>query len=119
MNTNHSDSKLDALLTKHLARDDQAADASAARVYAALNAKPLPRQHRDFVWRWPSVLLDLDFAPAWTRVAALACCAALGFLIGIAGLDGQFDPAGAAPFASRSDVSPIDFEPEPLTGLRP
>ena len=37
------------------------------------------------------VLLDWQFAPAWPRMAALACCAALGFYVGIAGLDRRFD----------------------------
>jgi hypothetical protein len=50
----------------------------------------------------------------------LACCAVLGFFIGIAGLDhgyGRLD----APFtaAGRADIGSIVFEPEPLTGARP
>src|SRR3974390_2405405 len=47
---------------------------------------PLPRQKIP-LWRLPNVLLDWQFAPAWPRVAALACCAVLGFAVGIAGLD--------------------------------
>src|SRR5512139_3469843 len=54
-------------------------------------AGPLPRQ-KFALWRLPSVLLDWQFAPAWPRVAALACCAALGFFIGIAGIDRQIVP---------------------------
>ncbi len=66
-----------------------------------------------------AVLLDWQFAPAWPRVAALACCAALGFVIGIAGVDRRFD--GGAPFAvaSRGDLGSVVFEPEALTGARP
>ena len=80
---------------------------------------PLPRQKVP-LWRLPAVLLDWQFAPAWPRVAALACCAALGFIIGIAGLDRHFDGPNA-PFAvaSRADLGSIVFEPEPLTGARP
>jgi hypothetical protein len=53
-------------------------------------------------------------------MAALACCAALGFVIGIAGIDRRFD-AGVVPFAiaSHSDIGSIVFEPEALTGARP
>jgi hypothetical protein len=118
MTTDQPDTKLDALLTRHLRRDTDDGPA-AARVFAALSAKQLPRQHGWLTRRWPNILLEWDFTPAWPRVAALAGCAALGFLIGIAGLDGQFDPAGAATFASRGDFSAFTFDPEPLTGLRP
>jgi len=80
---------------------------------------PLPRQ-KFALWRWPSVLLDWQFAPAWPRVAALACCAALGFGIGLAGLDRQFDVANASFAASsRADIGSVVFEPEALTGARP
>ena len=80
---------------------------------------PLPRQKLP-LWRLPSVLLDWQFAPAWPRMAALACCAALGFVIGIAGLDRPFDRL-VVPFAvaNRTDIGSIVFEPEPLTGARP
>jgi len=93
-------------------------DAAVARVLKRLSG-PLPRQKMP-LWRLPGVLLDWQFALAWPRVAALACCAALGFAIGIAGLDRQFDGPGA-PFtvASRADLGSIVFEPEPLTGARP
>jgi hypothetical protein len=95
------------------------ADAAAvARVHARLES-PLPRQ-KIALWRLPAVLLDWQFAPAWPRVAALAGCAALGFIIGIAGLDHRFGTPDA-PFAvaSRSDLGSIVFEPEPLSGARP
>ena len=93
-------------------------DAAAARVLKRLNS-PLPRQ-KIALWRLPLVLLDWQFAPAWPRVAALACCAALGFYVGIAGLDRHFDQLDA-PFtvASQSDVGAIVFEAESLTGARP
>jgi hypothetical protein len=53
-------------------------------------------------------------------MAALACCAALGFVIGIAGIDRRIDSSNA-PFAvaSRTDLGGIVSEPEALTGARP
>ena len=96
----------------------QTDEAAVGRVLERL-AGPLPRQKFAF-WRLPSVLLDWQFAPAWPRVAALACCAALGFGIGLAGLDRHFDVANASfAAASRADLGSIVFEPEALTGARP
>jgi hypothetical protein len=80
---------------------------------------PLPRQKVP-LWRWPAVLLDWQFAPAWPRVAALAGCAALGFVIGIAGVDRRFEQRDASfTAANRADLGSIVFEAEPLTGARP
>jgi hypothetical protein len=98
--------------------DETADEAAAGRILKRLSG-PLPRQKVP-LWRLPAVLLDWQFAPAWPRVAALACCAALGFVIGIAGLDRRFDPSGA-PYSivSRADLGSVVFEPEPMTGARP
>ena len=92
-----TDEKLEKFLERTLQRSaaaPQADDAAVERIMKRL-AGPLPRQKMPF-WRWPVVLLDWQFAPAWPRVAALACCAMLGFFIGIAGLDRSFDRADAA-----------------------
>ena len=62
--------------------------------------------------------LDWQFTPAWPRVAALACCAAIGFMIGITGLDRPFEGASTT-VASRNDITSVVFEPEALTGARP
>jgi hypothetical protein len=116
MNKDQSQDFLDAAL-KCLTQAPRQDDAAAARVLARLAS--LPRQ-KVSLWRLPGVLLDWEFAPAWPRVAALACCAALGFVIGIAGLDrgyGRLDAPFAA--AGRADFGSIVFEPEPLTGARP
>lgn len=87
-------------------RDDQAA---ADRVLKRLTA-PLPRQQTAW-WRLPAVLLDWEFAPAWPRVAVLATCAALGFAIGMIGLDQQVDTADAAlAFVSRADFGGVVFD---------
>lgn len=83
------------------------ADAAAAgRIMKRLNG-PLPRQKISF-WRLPEVLLDWQFAPAWPRVAALACCAALGFMVGIAGIGRSYDQPGS-PFSAtdRADLGSI------------
>jgi hypothetical protein len=74
--------------------DNIADDAAVARVLTRL-AAPLPRQKMP-LWRLPAVLLDWQFAPAWPRMVVLASCAALGFLIGMVGLDRTFDRADAA-----------------------
>ena len=108
---------LEAALKRHT-QAPPADDAAVERVLKRLSG-PLPRQKMP-LWRLPGVLLDWQFAPAWPRMAALACCAALGFVIGIAGVDRRFD-AGVVPFAiaSHSDIGSIVFEPEALTGARP
>ena len=117
MNKKQLQDFLEATLKRHT-QAPPADDAAVERVLKRLSG-PLPRQKMP-LWRLPGVLLDWQFAPAWPRVAALACCAALGFVIGIAGLDRGFGTPGA-PFAlaSRADLGSIVFEPEALTGARP
>src|SRR5262245_35456958 len=93
-------------------------EAAVNRVLSRVSG-PLPGQKRPF-WRLPSVLLDWQFAPAWPRMAALACCAALGFFVGIAGLDRRFDDPAAAPaIVGGGGIGSITFEPEAFTGARP
>ena len=91
--------------------------AAAERVLKRLSG-PLPRQKMPR-WRLPNVLLDWQFAPAWPRVAALACCAMLGFAVGIAGLDRQLVYSDPAYVAGGGGIGTIIFEPDPLTGARP
>jgi hypothetical protein len=80
-------------------------------------AGPLPRQR--FAWRrLPDILLDWQFAPAWPRMAALACCAVLGFFIGMAGVDRQFgNPPGYV--AGGGGIGTLTFDPDPIVGGRP
>ena len=92
-------------------------DAAVARVLARL-AGPLPRQKLPF-WRLPTVLLDWQFAPAWPRLAALGACAALGFVIGIAGIDRPIDGFTLSNSATGADFGAVVFEPEALTGAQP
>jgi hypothetical protein len=63
----------------------RAEDAAAERITQRLEATALPPQKRAFSW-WPAALRDIDFAPAWPRVAALAGAAALGITIGLSGV---------------------------------
>jgi hypothetical protein len=52
-------------------------------------------------------------------MAALACCAALGFVVGIAGLDRPFDRLDAPAGIGTRDIGSIVSEPDSLTGMRP
>jgi hypothetical protein len=109
------DEYLDAALKRHVnaPQDD---DAAVARVMTRL-AAPLPRQKGS--WRrLPAVLLDWQFAPAWPRMAALSACLALGFAIGLSGLDRHIDQFGTTT-AQSSGIGSLVFEPEELTGARP
>lgn len=93
-------------------------DAAVERVLKRLSG-PLPRQKQP-LWRLPGILLDWQFAPAWPRMAALACCAMLGFFVGIAGLDRQIDATNSAPaYAGGGGIGSITFEPDAFTGARP
>jgi hypothetical protein len=103
---------------KRGAEPPEADRVAAERILRRLSG-PLPKQKAPY-WRLPNVLLDWQFAPAWPRVAALACCAVLGFMVGIAGLDRSSDLRGAPFVISNSgDLGSVVFESEPLTGARP
>jgi hypothetical protein len=121
MTNDQFDRLLDSALKRHLQKPQGGQggqgeqDDAAARVLNRL-AGELPRQHRP-LWRWPTVLLDWQFAPAWPRMAALAGCLALGFVIGIAGLDRGIDRTGAN--AGNLDFGSLVFEPETFSGERP
>jgi hypothetical protein len=104
-----TDDQLGHALKQHFARE-ASDETGAARLMAKL-AGALPRQkHR---MPWPNILLDWQFAPAWPRMAALAGCAALGFVVGSASLDRFMTPV------TGPDLAFAVFEPEALTGLRP
>ena len=107
---------LDAAL-KRVTAPRPADDAAVDRVLHRLRP-PLPRQKVPF-WKLPAVLLDWQFAPAWPRMAALACSALLGFYIGIAGLDRSLDQFDQTTVASNADGGFFVFDPEPLSGARP
>jgi hypothetical protein len=52
-------------------------------------------------------------------MAALACCAALGFVVGIAGLDRPFDRLDVTYDVGNRGIGSIVSEPDSLTGERP
>jgi hypothetical protein len=112
--------KLDALITRAMQRDaveSEDASKAAARLLATLAAKPLPAQRKLMRW-WPLPLLDIDLAPAWPRVVAFACVAAIGMAIGLVGPDlGVFESAAMASATIDADLGV--FEAELLTGARP
>ena len=111
------ESFLKTVLTRQTPAPPGGDEAAAERVLKRLSG-PLPRQKQP-LWRLPSVLLNWEFAPAWPRMAALACCAALGFVVGIAGLDRPFDQLDATYGVSNRDIGSIVSEPDSLTGERP
>ena len=113
-----TDEQFEDFLRTTLKRDAKPADADAVdRVLARLRGQ-LPRQ-KQALWRLPGFLLNWDFAPAWPRMAALACCAALGFMFGIAGLDRPFDRLDGSVLTSSRDLGSLMSEPDSLTGERP
>jgi hypothetical protein len=113
-----AEAKLGALLARRAAHSPTD-EAAAKRVLANLASAPLPRQRHG--WRWPRVLLDVDFAPAWPRVAALAGAAALGCAIGFLGPAARLTESPGITVAAQaadSDFGAVS-EPELLTGVRP
>jgi len=116
MSNDHLDNFLESALKRHL-QPPPSDDAAVGRVLKRL-AGPLPRQKRS-LWQLPAILLNWDFAPAWPRVAALACCAALGFVVGIAGLDRPFDRLNSPFTVGSRDIGSLVSEPDTLTGERP
>jgi hypothetical protein len=116
-----NDEQFEKLLANALKRDRQERPVDEAAVERVLQrlSGPLPRQKQPF-WRLPGVLLDWQFAPAWPRMAALACCLAVGFAIGLTGVDRSFEgPGGAPAFVGGGGIGSITFEPDPFTGARP
>lgn len=116
MSNDQLDNFLEGALKRHL-QPPPADDTAVDRVLKRL-AGPLPRQKHS-LWQLPSVLLNWDFAPAWPRVAALACCAALGFVVGIAGLDRPFDQLDSPFTVGTRDIGSLVSEPDMLTGEQP
>jgi hypothetical protein len=118
---NRIDNRIDELVVRRLKAERNADERSAARALSALALRPLPRQRHSWFRGWPSALLNNDFAPAWPRLATLACVALLGCSIGFFGPGTRaFQQTGWAVAQNTDpDVGGIAFEPEPLTGARP
>ena len=110
------DHELEAALRRMMTASD-AHDAAAQRVLARL--EPLPPQKRAFAW-WPSALMDWSFAPAWPRVAALACAAVLGISIGLSNVGTRIAAdLNLVRVASADDAGTNVFDVDSVTGLRP
>src|SRR6476646_3241706 len=73
-----SDEELEAALRRVFATSPE--ELAEKRLLARLQS--LPPQKRAFAW-WPAALMDVNFAPAWPRLAALAGAAVLGISIGL------------------------------------
>jgi hypothetical protein len=114
---NRNDDRLDERIARYWQRGRTADEAVAAKVLASLNA-PLPRQRHSLFDRWPSLLLNRDYAPAWPRVAALACIALFGCVVGLAAPTMQRSALASVRIAD-ADGSALAFDTEPLTGARP
>jgi hypothetical protein len=112
-----TNNEFDQFLGAVLMRQNKAADDAAVERVLKRLAGPLPRQKVPF-WRLPAVLLDWQFAPAWPRLAALGACAAVGFFIGIAGIDRGIDGFNLVS-NNGAGFGSVVFEPEPLTGAQP
>lgn len=92
-------------------------DAEVDRLLAVLARRPLPPQHGGLLARWwPAALARADFAPAWPRVAALACVGALGIAVGLSNVGARvaYDLAGSS---ASEETGP--FDADAITGLRP
>ena len=87
------------------------------RIMLRLESSRLPPQQRTVV-RWPSVLTDWDFAPAWPRVAALAGAAVLGISIGLSGLGARIAADLDLVRVASADEANV-FDVDSVAGLRP
>ena len=74
-----SDEELETALRRVLSTSPEDV---ARRSASSRRLQSLPPQKRAFAW-WPAALMDVSFAPAWPRVAALAGAAVLGISIGL------------------------------------
>lgn len=113
--------RLHEMLSRQLKTEKLADEAIATRVLASLAAKPLPAQRHTLLKRWPTLLLNFDFAPAWPRIATLVSVGFVGCMIGFFSPGTQIFEKPRMSSAQMSDADPsyLVFEPEPLTGAHP
>ena len=115
------DRELETSLGRVMAPAPDADDAAAQRMLSRLDATPLPPQKRGLLagW-WPAALMDLNFAPAWPRVAALACAAALGVSIGLSGFGARIaSDLDLVRMASADEAGTNIFDSDTIAGWRP
>ena len=108
-----SDHELDAAVRRVMASSPH--ELAEQRVLARLDK--LPPQKRAFAW-WPAALTDVNFAPAWPRLAALAGAAVLGITIGFSSIGTRIAAdLDLVRVANADDASTNAFETD--VGLRP
>jgi|SRR6267378_6656127 len=111
------DRDLEAALGRVMMAEPPKAD-SVARIVQRFE-QALPPQKRAFAW-WPAALTDWSFAPAWPRVAALACAAVLGVTVGLSSLGTRLAAdLDLVRVASSDDTGSNAFDVDAVTGLRP
>jgi hypothetical protein len=111
------DRDLEAALGRVMMAEAPKAD-SIARIVQHLESA-LPPQKRPFTW-WPAALTDRNFAPAWPRVAALACAAVLGITVGFSSLGMRLAAdLDLVRIASSDDGGGHAFDVDSVTGIRP
>ena len=111
------DRDLEAALGRIMTAQEPEAD-SVARIAQRFEAA-LPPQKRAFTW-WPAALTDWNFAPAWPRVAALACAAVLGITVGLSSLGMRLAAdLDLVRIASADDGGGNAFDVDAVTGIRP
>jgi hypothetical protein len=108
-----SDEELDAALRRVMATSPE--DLAAKRLLGRLRSLP-PQKHR-LAW-WPAALMDVSFAPAWPRLAALAAAAVLGISIGLSNVGTRIaTDLNLVRVANADDASTNVFDTD--AGLRP
>ena len=108
-----SDEKLEAALRRVLATSPE----ELAEKRLLLRLQPLPPQKRGFAW-WPVALMDVTFAPAWPRLAALAGAAMLGMSIGLSNVGTRIaTDLNLVRVANADDATTNAFDSD--AGLRP
>jgi hypothetical protein len=111
------DRELEAALGRVMMAKAPKAD-SVARIARRFESA-LPPQKRAFAW-WPAALTDWNFAPAWPRVAALACAAMLGITVGLSSLGMRLaTDLDLVQVASVDDTGSNAFDVDSVTGIRP
>jgi hypothetical protein len=111
------DRELDAALGRVMTAGIPDAD-SVGRIVRRFDSA-LPPQRRAFAW-WPAALTDWNFAPAWPRVAALACAAVLGITVGLSSLGARLaSDLDLVRVATNDDAGSGAFDVDSVTGLRP
>ena len=110
------DRDLEAALRRVMTAEPPKAD-SVARIVQRFESV-LPPQKRSFAW-WPAALTEWNFAPAWPRIAALACAAGLGISVGLSSLGMRLAAdLDLVRVASIDDTSNA-FDVDAVTGIRP